>query len=171
MTSRNLRRTVAATAGAITACSTVLALPATASAAPGEITDQLLIAEAEAHGARVSGGWAVFPNGMEASLGPAAYSDCPNNYVCLFENASWGGRLIRWYNANTAISDLGLYTFNDELSSWVNNSPYDARWFYNSSYGGTTRCMNAESGSPSSLGGDDDKASSFRVYTDAVACT
>ncbi|NHC16335.1 peptidase inhibitor family I36 protein [Motilibacter deserti] len=108
---------------------------------------------------------------MEVSLGVAAYSDCPNNYVCLFEDPSWGGRIVRWYVANTAISDLGIYTFNDRMSSWVNNSPYDARWFYNGSYGGTTRCMNAESGSAASLGGDDNEASSFRIYTDAVACT
>lgn len=109
------------------------------------------------------------PDGTEVSLAPAALSDCPGGWVCLWSDASYTGRLLRWNapGARVNLSDIG---FDHQMTSWANRGPYDARWFYNANSSGTTRCMNAGTNSANVGTTDNDKASSLAIYTDSAAC-
>lgn len=109
-------------------------------------------------------------DGSEVSVAPASFADCPSGWVCLWSDASFTGRLLRWSNPGTRVnlSDIGL---NDQMTSWANRGPYDARWFYNPNSSGTTRCMNPGTSNANVGTTDNDKASSLAVYTDSVACS
>lgn len=50
--------------------------------------------------------------------GPHA-SRCPRNWYCLFQDAGWHGRMLRF--SDPGRQSLGNYGFRDAASSWVNN--------------------------------------------------
>jgi hypothetical protein len=103
--------------------------------------------------------------GVEAFAGSA---DCGAGWICLFEDANYGGRVLRWSSPGTRIDHLRDYDFNDKLSSWVNNTDLDAMWYGDSSMGGQSHCIPSRSMSAHVNPGD--SASSLSVFTDDRAC-
>ncbi|MCT2278083.1 peptidase inhibitor family I36 protein [Micromonospora chalcea] len=64
------------------------------------------------------------------------YLDCAYEYLCLYQNASYGGYKIRFYTC--AFMDLGKISFptgghwNDKITSFINNqTPGTVSHFYN----------------------------------------
>ncbi|WP_309617106.1 peptidase inhibitor family I36 protein [Salinibacterium sp.] len=88
-----------------------------------------------------------------ASLGAAATtaataapSDCPTNAVCIYDNANYGAQL-GWRTGGFGLQDVSAGN-NDKMSSWANNSVYNACW-YGSTLGSGSACqMNQYSQNP-----------------------
>lgn len=133
--------------------------------------NQTLVPSLLARGGKVTADkrFVVMPDHTQVSLAPMQLSDCPTGWVCLFESANWTGRLLKWSDPGTR-ADLSSYGFNDQMTSWANKGPYDAAWFYNAGFSGTGRCMQPNSTSSYVGATDNDKASSFAIYTDSLAC-
>ncbi|MFI5529539.1 peptidase inhibitor family I36 protein [Kitasatospora sp. NPDC051853] len=78
-------------------------------------------------GSKLLGDEIVAPDGSRLSVGPKLYDDCTSGWVCLYADANWGGRMLRfsdYYKGN--LKDWG---FNDQMSSWRNNGGSVAKWF------------------------------------------
>jgi peptidase inhibitor family I36 len=135
--------------------------PASAASAPTSGPAQLT-QNLAAQGGQLSadGRWMRMPGGAEVSMGPTALSDCPSGWVCLWQDGSYSGRMLKWSSSGTAIAHLSDYGFNDEMSSWANKGSHLARWWTDASYSGTRHDMPA--GSSSAHGGGD-SASSFKI--------
>jgi hypothetical protein len=109
-------------------------------------------------------------DGAQLALSPNLSAYC-TGWVCLYANSNFGGRALRFgcgYQGN--LTDWG---FNDQMSSWSNNTGCDAKWFYNVS--GTPwpdpgTCMQAWSTNSYVGNGANDGASRLEVYTDGAAC-
>ncbi len=116
----------------------------------------------------------VDPN--EVRVTPEAVTDgsCDRGYLCVFQNANFSGRRLQ-FNVPGEI-DLTDYGFNDQMSSWWNNSNVDAKWFFNTGgYGNplnnfSAHCMKASTKNAYVGSGDNDQASSVELYTDNRAC-
>jgi Peptidase inhibitor family I36 len=75
----------------------------------------------------------------------ASVDDCPMGYVCLFEHSDARGTMVK-FTANQNASDLSRYlcpvshcwhggaNFNDDMSSWVNNSGVKFCWYFDKNY-------------------------------------
>lgn len=87
-----------------------------------------LIKNLKSHGGRVSADrrWVSMPSGVQISLVPMALSDCPTNWLCLWANASYGGRMLKWSDPGTR-DDLSAYGFNDQMTSWANKTNYGVK--------------------------------------------
>jgi Peptidase inhibitor family I36 len=157
--SRFLLSTVAASAAAFT-----LAV-APASAAPGGTSadSAALTQHLTAKGGKLSadGSWMSMPNGVDVSMTPMAFRDCPVGWVCLWKDGGFRGRMLKWSTPGTRIAHLSDYGFNDEMSSWANRGSRLARWWTDANYKGSHHNMPA--GSSSAHGGGD-TASSFKIY-------
>ncbi len=126
----------------------------------------------------------VYPNGVMVSLDAgtglmaptldpdvadsAAVIPCDPGWLCIYEDTNYGGRRLQWSDPQQDI-DLRNHGFNDEMSSWRNRTNYDAHWFYDV-FSGTRRCMNAHTENSNVGSGDNDEATSLRIYTDDRAC-
>lgn len=170
---------------AMATAAAALAVPMSATAvAPAEpqVPDAAAIQAVEAAGIAVSElkpGWSVkgqeivWPDGTMASLGPMAYEDCAATYVCFWEGKDYTGRRLQFHDTGLR-SDMRDYSFNDQMSSWRNRRGLDARWYYDYSGNGTSRCI--ESGTSNSDVGsgafnfDNDEMSSFRIYGNDSSC-
>ena len=91
---------------------------------------------------------------------PAAWA-CDNGYLCLYQDSGGRGRHLQ-FKDRKKVQNLTTYDFNDKMSSWWNRTAHDAFWYYDINGKGTTRRMPAGARS-SSLGGDNDKASSIYI--------
>jgi len=64
--------------------------------------------------------------GAKQALGVRAYRDCPNTYVCLWQNSNYGGRRLQWptyAEAKTRHLDQYSPSFRDKASSAFINRP------------------------------------------------
>jgi hypothetical protein len=129
----------------------------------------------------------VYPNGVMVSLDAgtglssptinpdsanrATVISCSPGYICLYENANYGGRRLQFRDRDHRDQCINLsnYGFNDKISSVRNQSNVDVRLFYGANCSGTSRCLNPGSGIPF-LGSGDNKFSSLWIYTTATAC-
>jgi hypothetical protein len=80
-----------------------------------------------------------------AAPASASVDDCPMGYVCLFEHSDARGTMFK-FTANQNAADLGRYlcpvthcwhgasNFNDDMSSWVNNSGVKFCWYFDKNY-------------------------------------
>ncbi|MER6076577.1 peptidase inhibitor family I36 protein [Streptomyces sp. NPDC001817] len=75
-------------------------------------------------------------------LGPG--DACPSNYVCFFERANFaeGGYAVA---AGYSINDFQAIYFNDEMSSWVNNTNLYYCWYQHPNYVGIAYVMRPNS--------------------------
>jgi hypothetical protein len=102
-------------------------------------------------------------------LGPAAFDDCPSGWVCLWEHADFGGRMLQFSQCDVNgdgtcdWQNLTAYNFNDQMSSWRNRKSVDAHWAYATNGGGTRRCMESQSSSNWVGAVDNDEASSLII--------
>lgn len=130
----------------------------------------------------------AFPNGLPAGatavdadtvafdggnvllqLGPTAFDDCPQHWLCLWQDSNYSNRMLQFYDVTSYWQNLTDYGFNDAMSSWRNRKLKDAKWSYDTNGGGTQRCMESGS-SASSLGGDNDEASAIRIFDSDTIC-
>ncbi|MFK0247742.1 peptidase inhibitor family I36 protein [Amycolatopsis azurea] len=164
-------RFVSTAVGAAAVAAVLVAAPA--SAAPdGAATLKAAGIDAAklAPGWKIAGDEVVWNNGgITLSLSPKAPGDCASNYVCLWEHRDFSrnGRRLQFHDAG--LHNLVDYGFNDKMSSWYNRRSVDARWYYNIG-GGTSRCMQAGARSAYVGNGDNDQATSLRIYTSGSAC-
>lgn len=98
----------------------------------------------------------------------ASVADCRAGWICLYQDANYSGRMLHWSKPGTKLDHLRDYDFNDKMSSWVNNSRFDAMWYGDSSMGGQRHCIASFSRTAHVNPGD--SASSFEIFTDDRAC-
>ncbi|ROR43095.1 peptidase inhibitor family I36 protein [Kitasatospora cineracea] len=119
---------------------------------------------------------AAFGAGIPLVTAPdalAASGDCASTDVCLFDNENYTGFMFArdaYWDQQVATWNLSVAGFNDRMSSWINNGPHDARWFWGANATGGSECMNSSSRNSYVGWYDNDEASSIQVYTDAGAC-
>ena len=154
----NKIRIAAALAATTAAAFSVALSPASAVSAQPSLTQKLT-----AQGGQLSadGRWMRMPGGVDVSMGPAVFGDCPSGWVCLWQDGSYSGRMLKWSASGTSIAHLSDYGFNDEMSSWANRGSHLARWWTDASFNGTRHDMPA--GSSAAHGGGD-TASSLKIY-------
>lgn len=157
--SRFLLSAVATSSAALTLAA------APVSAAPGSTAaDSATLAQhLTAQGGKLSadGRWMSMPNGVEVSVTPMAFSNCPGGWVCLWKDGGYSGRMLKWSSPGTSIAHLSDYGFNDQMSSWANRGSRLARWWTDANFKGSRHDMRAHS---SSAHGGGDTASSFKIY-------
>jgi hypothetical protein len=109
----------------------------------------------------VVGNEVVGPDGARLSLSPMSFSDCPSGWVCLFADPNFGGRMPRFGNGYTGnMSDWG---FNDQMSSWRNNTGVTAHWYDNDFGTWFNPCHTMVPNSVSSAVSPDNAASGLQV--------
>ena len=54
---------------------------------------------------------------------------CPSGWVCLFQDANFQGRMLKFRQVTSTAQSLIEYNFNDKASSWVNNSNHGAKLY------------------------------------------
>src|SRR5947209_7475635 len=67
----------------------------------------------------VAGGALGFGLAPLSSAASASASSCPSGYLCLFQDANFGGRMLQFHDGGYW-QNLTNYGFNDQMSSWVN---------------------------------------------------
>lgn len=157
--SRFLLSATAAAAAAFT----LAAAPASAAPSGASADSAALMQRLTAQGGKLNAdsGWMRMPNGVDVSMTPMSFSDCPGGWVCLWQDGGYSGRMLKWSSPGTSIAHLSDYGFNDEMSSWANRGSRLARWWTDASFTGSSHDMPA--GSSSAHGGGD-SASSFKIY-------
>jgi len=106
----------------------------------------------------------------------ATDGNCPAGRVCLWEDADYEGVRLTFTQCDTDgdgdcdWTNLAPLGFNDQMSSWWNAKPVDARWAYDSSGGGTKRCLQPFTSLNWVGSADNDEASSVKIYKVSTAC-
>ena len=103
-----------------------------------------------------------------ASSATAAASDCPSTSLCFFQDINYSGDI--YLDTGTQGSWHYVYWFNDQMSSWINNSAYDARWSVDASGGGATYCMNSASQNAQVISSRNDLLSAYFIYFSNAIC-
>lgn len=101
-------------------------------------------------------------------IAPAAFGDCEDGWVCIWEHANYAGRMLQFQDRGYW-QDLTAYNFNDQASSWRNRINQDAKLSQHIQGGGTQVCMQPNS-SNSQLTGFNDEASSIKLFKTADVC-
>jgi Peptidase inhibitor family I36. len=91
---------------------------------------------------------------------PSVTVFCPEGFVCLYDNSSFGGNEIL-VDSGLSFANFSTQQFNDKMSSWFNNTNRNYCWFYDVNFSGTKRSMAARSDNPFVGSLDNDKASSL----------
>lgn len=99
---------------------------------------------------------------------PDSFSECPDGWVCLWENKEYGGRMLEFQDRGYW-QNLSVYEFNDKTSSWANRTNDDARLSQNAGGGGNLLCLQPNS-SNSQLTGFNDEASAIIIYKTSTVC-
>jgi hypothetical protein len=116
--------------------------------------------------------------GIVVDVVPSAATDgtCPDGKVCLWEDANYEGIRITLSQCDTNgdgdcdWTNLAPLNFNDDVSSWWNAKPVDARWAYDANGGGTKRCLQPFTSLHWVGSADNDEASSLKIFKNANAC-
>lgn len=105
---------------------------------------------------------------VSATGASAAASDCPANTLCFFADINYGGTVYlatgstgTWYNVGS---------FNDQMSSWINNSTHDALWSVDANGGGSTYCLNSGSHNAQVISSRNDLLSAYYIYLSNAIC-
>jgi|GEM_PF-2489100 len=147
-----------------TACA-VVAFAGVAVAAE-DVTDTEVGSEAP-QVVETTAGVTTYSDGVKVSV-VAAYSDCPNGWVCIWEHAYYEGQMLQFQDRGYW-QNLSAYGFNDKTSSWRNRINQDARLAENTNGGGNRICMQPNSANPA-LAWFNDLASSIRLYKTSTVC-
>ncbi len=98
----------------------------------------------------------------------AQASRCPSNYVCLFRDGGAQGPYFRFQIGSADFttlrcSDCRGGNFNDDMTSYVNNTNSDFCWYFDANYRGETRVMRQLPGRIINVtASENDKASSLK---------
>ncbi|WP_158562761.1 peptidase inhibitor family I36 protein [Marinitenerispora sediminis] len=71
---------------------------------------------------------------------PAGQTWCPSGYVCLFRDYNYQGGGYG-FRAGTQIRFLGDIGFNDQMSSWANDSGQRYCWYFDADFRGEVHDM------------------------------
>ncbi|MFC7328942.1 peptidase inhibitor family I36 protein [Marinactinospora rubrisoli] len=71
---------------------------------------------------------------------PAGQTYCPDGYVCLFRDYNYQGGGYG-FRSGTSIGFLGDIGFNDQMSSWANDSGQRYCWYFDAYYQGEVHDM------------------------------
>ena len=94
---------------------------------------------------------------------------CTSNTLCLYEHINFGGNMLPVYAPTGGWVSVGS-SFNDVMSSWINNLQYDARWSVDANGGGATYCMNSGSQNAQVISSRNDLLSAYIVYSSDTIC-
>jgi hypothetical protein len=96
-----------------------------------------------------------------AAVPQATIHGCPSGWFCFYKDAGFGGRRVQF--SSCGLQNLTDFGFNDQASSWVNNTGSSVDVFKDVN-GGGGRLWHEPAHSESSFvgSGANDKASSFR---------
>lgn len=95
---------------------------------------------------------------------------CPQRAVCLWRDAAFKGRMLKFYDVTSYWQNLGApYYFDNQMSSWRNRKANDARWSEHADGGGFWRCMGAFT-RDSYIATDQDKASAIKIGPNPEWC-
>lgn len=114
--------------------------------------------------AAITGGLAALAVGMSAA---PAYADtvCPNNYVCMWEDGSYGGSKYVLQPANVGFYEIDGWDGDNEISSVKNTSGKCLRLYDNDGGGGSSYYIEPEGFRPNlNQNGFNDRAESYRIY-------
>jgi hypothetical protein len=101
-------------------------------------------------------------------VAPAAFNDCPDGWVCIWEDKDYSGRMLQFQDRGFW-QDLTAYNFNDKTTSWRNRTNDDAKLAQHTGGLGTQICLQPNS-SNSQLTGFNDEASSIKIFKTATVC-
>ncbi|MFD8500755.1 peptidase inhibitor family I36 protein [Amycolatopsis sp. NPDC059657] len=109
----------------------------------------------------------------------AEAAGCPAGYVCFFSGPDLTGYGIAFATKGKFIflpeyQMVGSTSWNDQMSSWINATGFDARWYFNVSTPNTIRCMDGShgvSGKEHLPAADDNQASALYIYTRTTVCS
>lgn len=98
---------------------------------------------------------------VTAAVPLATIHGCPSGWFCFYHDANFGGRMLQF--SSCGIQNLTDFGFNDQTSSWVNNTSSSVDVFKDIN-GGGGRLWHESPHSQSSFVGSaaNDQASSFR---------
>ncbi|HEY4244205.1 MAG TPA: peptidase inhibitor family I36 protein [Kofleriaceae bacterium] len=101
----------------------------------------------------VDSGLAIVPH--QSFDGTAEVFACPAGFLCVYQNGGRNGAAFGIYAGDTFSNLKGMScpqctngeygndgTFNDQMSSWQNNSGERYCWYWDKSYGGEKHVMN-----------------------------
>ncbi|UQA54806.1 peptidase inhibitor family I36 protein [Polyangium aurulentum] len=96
--------------------------------------------------------------------------DCPRGHVCLWQHVNYRGRMLKFSRSEGWVNLGGAMGFNDQVSSWCNNTGRDAQLSFHTNGGGRTTCLQNNTCSTRVSGDWNDEASSVRITNSARAC-
>lgn len=91
----------------------------------------------------------------------AAFSDCPDRAVCLWNNANYGS-FLGWRQPGLGLLNVSSGA-NDRTTSWANRSYTRAAWYSDANGRGFCRDMTPRASNPNVGSFDNDKLSSWRT--------
>ncbi|MEU1752805.1 peptidase inhibitor family I36 protein [Micromonospora matsumotoense] len=98
---------------------------------------------------------------VAAPAASAAPGDCPDRYVCIFQDTNYTGRMVGYYQG-VWTPNVGDY-MNDRTSSIINNTDEMYLFFRDSNYGAGTYAVMGRTQVPSmGLSGWNDSITSLR---------
>jgi hypothetical protein len=160
-------------------CVAVSVLAGILVAAPASVaaTDTARLAAEGIDSSELAPGWSIVGDEIwwddgevRRSLGDAELAPCPTGYLCLYADADLLGD--RWVTSRTNVYHyLAPYGWHNRVSSWVNRTATDARWwYYESGSPNPYRCMNPGTGEEHMSAADNDQMSTVHLYTSAAIC-
>jgi len=99
----------------------------------------------------------------------ASATTCNANTLCLYEDINYGGAMLPFLGPTGGWVFVGN-SFNDLMSSWINNLAYDARWSVDINGGGATYCLNSGSQNAQVISSRNDLLSAVIVYSNNAIC-
>lgn len=102
------------------------------------------------------------------NVGPFDFSECPEGWVCLWDNPGYQGRMLQ-FQSQGYWQELSAYGFNDQTTAWGNRTGNDAKLAQNAGGGGTQLCLQPHSNN-SELTGFNNEASSIKIFTTSTVC-
>jgi glyoxylate carboligase len=96
----------------------------------------------------------------------ATIHGCPAGWYCLYDDINWNagtnGRRLQFQSCNVT-QNLTDFGFNDDASSWVNNTSHSVQVFKDINGGGGVLWTSPPNSSSSFVGSANDQASSLRI--------
>lgn len=149
----------------ITACALAFfASMSLADESPSASTPSVVSSTTNAKGATVT----TYSDGSKL-FETASFSECPDGWVCLWEDKEYSGRMLQFQTRGEWQSLLNPWNFNDKTTAWRNRTNDDAKLAQNVDGSGTWICLQPNS-SNSQLTGFNDEASAIKIFKTATVC-
>jgi hypothetical protein len=107
---------------------------------------------------------------MNPAQASASANDCPDDFVCMWEDSQYGGDMWVRYERGTINLDkfeIDGWDGDNEISSIVNNTDIYLIIFEDDNWNGANKCYNPNTSVPT-MGSWNDDAESFVLHTDCT---